>query len=147
MENLTSIGEKIKNKRLELNLRMDDVAKMSGTNRSTLWSIENGKGNYSVSLLLSVLKALNLSIDVSGDYKIGKIRKRATRTNTIKDKRINRFIIMCVEQYARWKKIDSKSAYNLMSNSGVIQELTDDYEDMHGMSTEYINDYIDKRAK
>lgn len=147
MENLTSIGEKIKNKRLELNLRMDDVAKMSGTNRTTLWSIENGKGNYSVSLLLSVLKALNLSIDVSGDYKVVKIRKRATRTNTIKDKKINRFIVTCVEQYARWKNIDSKSAYNLMSNSGVIQELTDDYEDMHGMSTEYINDYIEKRTK
>ena len=46
MERKFEIGRKIKNKRLELNLRMDDVAKRVGITRSTLWSVENGSGYY-----------------------------------------------------------------------------------------------------
>lgn len=145
MENKFEIGEKLKSKRLQLNLRMDDVAKKVGITRSTLWSIENGNGNYTIDTLLKLLNLLNMSIDI--DKEEQNARKRATRTNSVLDKKINRFIIMCVEQYAA--SVDQKSSiiYNKLNNVGVISELKNDYEDMHGMSTYSLNEYISKRLK
>lgn len=66
---------------------------------------------------------------------------------TIIDKKINRFIVMCVEQYASSVNQSSKIIYNKLDNSGIIDELKNDYEDMHGMSTYLINEYISKRLK
>ena len=146
MENKVQIGEIIKNKRLLLNLRMDDVAKQVGITRPTLWSIENGNGNYSIDVLLNLLSKLNLSLDI-GVIKETNNRSRATRANSIIDKKINRFIVMCVEQYASSINSNSKSAYVLLNKKGVIKELADDYEDMHGMSTLQINEYISARMQ
>lgn len=146
MENKVQIGEIIKNKRLLLNLRMDDVAKQVGITRPTLWSIENGNGNYSIDVLLNLLSKLNLSLDI-GVIKETNNRSRATRANSIIDKKINRFIVMCVEQYASSINSNSKSAYALLNKKGVIKELADDYEDMHGMSTLQINEYISARMQ
>lgn len=143
MRSKFEIGKKIKNKRLELNLRMDDVAKEVGITRSTLWSIENGKGNYTIDTLLKLLDVLNLSIDIeTQEYSV---RKRATRTIKILDKKINRFIVMCVEQYASSVNQSSGTIYNELDKAGIIDELKDDYEDMHGMSTYSINEYISRR--
>lgn len=64
MESKFEIGQKLKNKRLELNLRMDDVAKEVGVTRSTLWTIENGSGNYTIDALLRLVSFLNMSIDI-----------------------------------------------------------------------------------
>lgn len=144
MNNKIEIGKRIKNKRLELNLRMDDVAKELDITRSTLWSIEDGKGNYSIDTLLKLLSFLNISIDFKTEETKTE-RTRATRTNSALDKKINRFVIMCVEQYASYTNKGSQNAYNLLSKKGIIKELIDDYEDMHGMSTYSINEYIDKR--
>ena len=143
MENKVDIGKKIKNKRLILNLRMDDVAKQVGITRSTLWSIENGKGNYTIDTLLKLLSVLNMSISL--DKEEEKTRIRATRTNTVLDKKINRFIIMCVEQYAASVNKSSGITYNELNEAGIIDELKEDYEDMHGMSTYCVNEYINKR--
>ena len=143
MEDKVRIGERIKNKRLQLNLRMDDVANEVGITRSTLWSIENGSGNYSIDTLLKLLSFLNMSISIESEEQ--NIRKRATRVNTTLDKKINRFIVMCVEQYASSVNKSSKDIYKKLNDSGIINELKDDYEDMHGMSTYSINEYIDKR--
>ncbi len=143
MESKIEIGEKIKNKRLQLNLRMDDVAKEIGITRSTLWSIENGSGNYSIDTLLKILSFLNMSIVI--DAQEQETRKRATRTNSVLDKKINRFIVMCVEQYASSVNKSSREVYNELNGAGIIDELKDDYEDMHGMSTYSLNEYIDKR--
>lgn len=143
MENKLDIGEKIRNKRLQLNLRMDDVAKEVGITRSTLWSIENGSGNYSIDILLKLLNLLNMSIDI--ETKKNGSRKRATRINRALDKKINRFIIMCVEQYASSANQSSRDAYAKLNEAGIINELVNDYEDMHGMSTYSINEYIHKR--
>ena len=143
MENKVDIGKKIKNKRLILNLRMDDVAKQVGITRSTLWSIENGKGHYTIDTLLKLLSVLNMSISL--DKQEEKTRIRATRTNTVLDKKINRFIIMCVEQYAASVNKSSGITYNELNEAGIIDELKEDYEDMHGMSTYSINEYINKR--
>ena len=143
MESKIEIGEKIKNKRLQLNLRMDDIAKEVGITRSTLWSIENGNGNYSIDTLLKLLSFLNMSIVI--DAQEQETRKRATRINSALDKKINRFIVMCVEQYASSVDKSSREVYNKLNESGIIDELKDDYEDMHGMSTYSLNEYIDKR--
>ena len=143
MDNKLQIGENIKNKRLQLNLRMDDVAREVGVTRSTLWSIENGKGNYTIDTLLRLLCFLGLSIDISAQKQ--EMRKRATRTNNVLDKKINRFIIMCVEQYAASVSQSSKHVYDQLNEAGIIEELKYDYEDMHGMSTYSINEYISKR--
>ena len=143
MKNKFGIGEKIKNKRLQLNLRMDDVAKEVGITRSTLSSIENGSGNYTIDALLKLLNFLNMSIDV--DTQEDSFRKRATRINTVLDKKINRFLVMCVEQYASKVNKSSRSIYIVLDNAGIIDELKNDYEDMHGLSTYSILEYINKR--
>ena len=145
MESKFEIGEKIKNKRLQLNLRMDDVAKEVGITRSTLWSIENGNGNYTIDTLLKLLNFLNMSIDI--DAQEQGARRRATRTNSVLDKKINRFIVMCVEQYASSVNQSSNVVYSMLNKAGIINELKDDYEDMHGMSTYSLNEYIDKRLQ
>ena len=143
MENKFSIGKKLKNKRLQLNLRMDDVAKEVGITRSTLWSIENGNGNCTIDTLLRLLSFLDMSIDI--DTQEQGVRRRATRTNSVLDKKINRFIVMCVEQYASNINQESGATYSRLSEAGIIDELKNDYEDMHGMSTYSLNEYIDKR--
>ena len=143
MESKLEIGKKLKNKRLELNLRMDDVAKEVGVTRSTLWAIENGIGNYTIDTLLRLVSFLNMSIGI-GTQTQG-TRKRATRTNSALDKKINRFIVMCVEQYASSVNESSGTVYNELNKAGIIDELKEDYEDVHGMSTYSINEYIGKR--
>ena len=143
MKNKFEIGEAIREKRLQLNLRMDDVAQEVGITRSTLWSIEAGRGNYSIDSLLKLINFLDVSI--SFDMKANKTRKRASRVNSALDKKINRFIIMCVEQYASSVKQSSSTIYKKLNQIGIINELQDDYEDIHGMSTYSINEYIDKR--
>ena len=143
MESKFEIGQKVKNKRLEFNLRMDDVAKEVGITRSTLWAIENGSGNYTIDNLLKLVSFLNMSIDISSQTQ--GTRKRATRTNSALDKKINRFIVMCVEQYASSVNRSSATIYNELNKAGIINELKDDYEDMHGMSTYSINEYISRR--
>ena len=144
MSELVRLGKTIKEVRLSKNLRMDDVAKKANITRATLWSIENGSGNCSISSVLKVLEALDLSFNVEGQLKHVK-RERATRANTSLDKKINRFVIMCVEQYSLFINRDSKSTYGKMKSKNIISELTSDYEDFHGMSFEYLNEYINSQ--
>ena len=143
MESKFEIGTKIKNKRLQQNLRMDEVAKEVGITRSTLWSIESGNGNYTIDTLLKLVSFLNMSIDIGAQEQGNRIR--ATRTNSALDKKINRFIVMCVEQYASSVNQGSGFVYDKLNKAGIIDELRDDYEDMHGMSTYSLNEYINKR--
>lgn len=143
MKDLEFLGEMIRSKRLLLNLRASDVASKANITRATLSSIENGKGNYSINALLSVLKVLDMELSFNWfPPKENKFRGRASRANTALDKKINRFIIMCVEEYADSIGEGSDAAYSRMKEKGVIDELANDYEDLHGMSTVWLNDYI-----
>ena len=54
---------------------------------------------------------------------------------------------MCVEQYASSVNRSSRTVYYELNKAGIINELKDDYEDMHGMSTYLLNEYIDKRLQ
>ena len=139
--NSKTIGNVIKEKRLSLNMRMDDLARKAGITRQTLGSIENGLDNYSFSSLLKVINVLGISLTIESiDGKSS--RKRATRINKKIDKTINRFLVACIEQYAESINQPSYIVYQQMKQNGVIDYLKSDYEDMHGMSTEYINDFI-----
>ena len=141
MNDLLALSKAIKEKRLSMNLRMDDVAKKADITRATLYSIENG-GGCSTASLFKVLNVLGIDLLISNAQSKENKRSRATRTNTALDKKINRFIIFCVEQYAHATKKSSASVYKKMNEKGVIEDLTNDYEDLHGMSTMYLNDYI-----
>ena len=144
MEEAVFLVNKIKEKRLALNLRMDDVAKEVGITRPTLWAIEKGTGNYSASSLFKVMNILGLSLSVESNGSIDTTRNRASRLNTLLDKKINSFLIMCVEQYAHSVNRSSGEVYKEMKNKNVLNSIVEDYEDLHGMSTEYLNDYIGK---
>ena len=143
MNELYSLGQSIKEQRLLLNLRMEDVAQKAGITRATLWSIEKGKGGYSISSLLNVLSILGLSFKIDNSGSCETSRNRATRINTVFDKKLNRFIVMCVEQYATSKNESSGAIYSKMLSKGIIDELTNDYDDLHGMSFTSLNEYID----
>jgi transcriptional regulator with XRE-family HTH domain len=142
MDQMTLLGKQIRNRRLALNLRMDDVAKEAGISRATLSSIENGKCNCSAYSLFNVMRVLGLSVSLNEYRTYRNHRNRASRTNTAMDKRINRFVIMCVEQFAESINKSSDKVYKLLKEKKIIDELINDYEDLHGMSTVYLNDYI-----
>ena len=139
------LGKMIKEKRLAQNLRMDDVARKADISRVTLWSIEKGEGNCSLSSLLRVMDVLGLRMIVENQSSLENERARATRANTVLSKKINRFIIMCVEQYALFSGSRSDVIYKEMERKGILDELESDYEDLHGMSTVYLNDYLKAR--
>lgn len=145
MKNNLNIGKIIQEKRLYLNLTMDYVAKQAGISRATISSIENGSYSCSVNNLLKILNVLDLNIEINSDTKSN--RKRATRINTALNKKINRFIVFCIEQYANSKNISSSTIYKQMNEKGIIKDLYLDYEDLHGMSTMYLNEYLDAMLK
>ncbi len=138
---MKNISKSIKEKRLSLNIRADDLCKEVGISRATLSSIENGNLNCSAKTLFVILDRLGISFELKNID--SSARHRASRINSSYDKKINRFVVMCVEQYASYKSISSKEAYTLLNNNGLIDDLKNDYEDFHGMSTESINQYID----
>lgn len=141
MNDIKSIGLAIKDKRLSLNLRMDDVAREANITRATLSAIENGKGNCSINTILKILDILGLSFTLGDKEKVS--RSRASRTNTLLDKKINRFILVTIGQYAKHLGCSTYEIYDELKDKGVLYELKYDYEDLHGMSTMYLNDYID----
>ncbi|MBQ3729784.1 MAG: DUF3791 domain-containing protein [Spirochaetales bacterium] len=145
MEQLFWLGKMIKEKRLAQNLRMDDVARKAGISRVTLWSIEKGEGNCSLSSLLRVMDVLGLRMIVENQSSLENEMARATRANTVLSKKINRFIIMCVEQYALFSGSRGDVIYKEMERKGILDELESDYEDLHGMSAVYLNDYLKAR--
>lgn len=143
MEKLLFLGNAIKEKRLALNIRMDDLARKANITRATLWSIEKGTSNCSIGTVFKLMDVLGLDFNLVNQENDNNVRNRATRINTVLDKKINRFVIMCVEQYALSKNKSSSETYKEMLKSGVVKELENDYEDLHGMSTPYLNDYIE----
>ena len=144
MKNEVLLGQLIKEKILSLNMRMEDLAEKAGISRYTLSSIESGKSNCSIRTIFNIADILKIQISF-GDYgENDLVRFRASRINSLLNKKINRFVVMCIEQYSLHTKEDSGVVYSKLSSHGIIDELQNDYEDLHGMSTPYINEYIDK---
>ena len=143
MKSKVELGQALKERRLFLNLSMEFVAKKANITRSTLWAIESGKGNCSVETLFSLMNILALDLSFAGKTGDFSMRKRASKVYTSKSKEINRFVVNCIEHYASFSNKNGESAYIDMKNKGVIDLLKNDYEDMHGMSFEYLSEFID----
>jgi hypothetical protein len=54
------------------------------------------------------------------------------------------FITSCLELYAEHKNMSSPEVYRLFNKTGIMELLKTDYEDLHGMSFEYLNHFFDE---
>lgn len=54
------------------------------------------------------------------------------------------FISFCVEYYADHIGKKSNEVYALFKEEGVLTLLEEDYNDLHGMSMEYLMQFIDE---
>lgn len=61
---LQTLGENLKLARKRRNLSTVMLSERANISRSTLWSIESGKANFSIETLLQVLSALGLENDL-----------------------------------------------------------------------------------
>ena len=61
---MNNISKSIKEKRLSLNIRADDLCKEVGISRATLSSIENGNLNCSAYILLRIFDKLGITVDL-----------------------------------------------------------------------------------
>ena len=147
MKSKEELGQTLKERRLSLNLSMEFVAKKANITRSTLWTIESGKGNCSIDTLFSLMNILSLNLNLLGKTDNFPKRKRASKAYSSKSKEINRFLVDCVEYYASFSNRSGENAYIEMKNKSVIDLLKIDYEDMHGMSFEYLCEFIDRMLK
>ncbi len=57
------------------------------------------------------------------------------------------FISFCVEYYAEHTKRPSDEVYKKFKETGLIDLLYEDYDDLHGMSFEYLMQFIDEYFK
>lgn len=53
------------------------------------------------------------------------------------------FISFCVEYYAKHSNKTSNEVYELFKTEKVLDLLQEDYDDLHGMSMEYMMQMID----
>ncbi len=54
------------------------------------------------------------------------------------------FVTFCVEYYAEHINQPSEKVYQLFKEEKVLDLLRDDYGDLHGMSMEYMMQFIDQ---
>jgi hypothetical protein len=54
------------------------------------------------------------------------------------------FITFCLELYADHKKTTAPEIYKQFRKEGLLELLKTDYEDLHGMSFEYLNQFFDE---
>jgi hypothetical protein len=57
------------------------------------------------------------------------------------------FLAFCIELYAEHKNIGSPAVYSLFVKTGLLDMLVSDYEDLHGMSFEYLMQFFDDYLK
>ncbi len=54
------------------------------------------------------------------------------------------FAVFCVEYYADHINKPSSEVYQMFKQSGLLDLLYSDYDDLHGMSFEWLMDYFDR---
>jgi y4mF family transcriptional regulator len=62
---VSEIGEKIKERRDTLGITQPDLAEMAGVNINTIYNIESGRGNPTLSKLNSILNILGMEITLT----------------------------------------------------------------------------------
>ena len=53
------------------------------------------------------------------------------------------FTVHCIEMYADHTNHDGNEIYSIFKDNGILDLLDTDYEDLHGMSFEYLMEYFD----
>ena len=54
------------------------------------------------------------------------------------------FKTFCIEYYSHHIQKPSTEVYRLFEKQGVLKIIDEDYEDLHGMSMEYLMQFIDE---
>ena len=62
---VSEIGEKIKERRDTLGITQPDLAEMAGVNINTIYNIESGRGNPTLSKLNNVLNILGMELTLT----------------------------------------------------------------------------------
>lgn len=57
------------------------------------------------------------------------------------------FKTFCIEYYAEHTGLPSNEVYDLFAKEGLLDILDTDYEDLHGMSWEYLMQFFDDYLK
>lgn len=57
------------------------------------------------------------------------------------------FQTFCIEFYSHHTGMSSNEVFSLFQREGVFRLLDEDYEDLHGMSMEYMMQFIDDYLK
>ena len=143
MDELEKLANQIRNKRLELNISMEVVARKANITRATYSEIEKGNPKCSIGSYFKVLELLRIDFSTN-ETKTKNSRERASRRVLAQEKKINSFVVLCIESYAAYLNKTTDAIFKKLQEAGLIDTLYNDYEDMHGMSSEYINDYFDK---
>ncbi|MBL6991946.1 MAG: helix-turn-helix transcriptional regulator [Bacteriovoracaceae bacterium] len=63
------IGESLKGRRIKKNISQEELSRLSGISAASITRIETGKGNISLSNLLSVFKALEMANELKAIFK------------------------------------------------------------------------------
>ena len=63
------------------------------------------------------------------------------------EKKINDFIIFCMEIYKSKKKITGKESFDLFEKYGLFEYLTDGYDMLHTQGSEWLINDIDEYLK
>jgi len=62
---VSEIGEKIKERRDTLGITQPDLAEMAGVNINTIYNIESGRGNPTLSKLNNILNILGMELTLT----------------------------------------------------------------------------------
>ena len=60
------------------------------------------------------------------------------------DKKINDFVIFCMECYKSLKKLTGKEVYELFENNGVFEYLRDGYDMLHTQGEQWLMNDIEE---
>lgn len=140
---LKQFGNTIREKRLADGMSSNDLSNSVKISRATLSSVENGNGNVSFNTYLDLAEVLGINISFNCDKLSNPKRTRSPKRITKEKTKRNQFEIFCIEKYANHAGLISSTVYLLFKKEGLMNILRTDYEDLHGMGTEYLMHFFD----
>lgn len=140
---LNQIGNTIKATRISEGISAEGLSRAVNISRATLWAIENGRGNTSINTYLDIAEKLGLQIGIDLYKTNASEEKRAPKRITKEKVKKNQFEVFCIEKYATHIGLTGDKTYSIFKDEGLLNLLRKDYEDLHGMGTEYLMDFFD----
>ena len=144
---IEQFGRAIRNKRVSESVSAESLAASVGISRATLSAVENGNGNVSIKTYLKTAEALDLEVGLVFGNVSNAERKRSPKRLTKDKTKKNQFEVFCIEKYARHINQDSGNVYVMFKNEKLLDLVRNDYEDLHGMGTEYLMQFFDSYLK